>query len=345
VRKVAEPRSTPPPTNKQAKCDGGVGKDACCSSDNKCGLGEGDCDGNADCQGDLVCREGLNNCRLFNPNAKADADCCIPGWMYQFASGVSVKSHSSNRVVLNTPRTMADCLYLYIACTDYQEPGWPGNKDKCMEICKWCPPPMVSSTPPPTPSTPPPTPPPSLPPSTPPTPPPIPGQAVLVKINFTTESCIGCEDRSDESEGLLFQIRGERDSNGPTSCRTEILDHEDRDDYGDGKQAVFQVDKKETDKRWLNTCYKAKIGSCKIVSKDPGINGINSTITWTGPGTWTPKYKRVDFSWDEGKVAVPQCPLSSCCISKSSLSSNETANLVNCEKVWENTGRVKTKNC
>jgi len=357
VRKVAEPRSTPPPTNKQAKCDGGVGKDACCSSDNKCGLGEGDCDGNADCQGDLVCREGLNNCRLFNPNAKADADCCIPGWMYQFASGVSVKSHSSNRVVLNTPRTMADCLYLYIACTDYQEPGWPGNKDKCMEICKWCP--MVSTSTTPPPAT-----------TTPPTPPPCQigfcsdecpcpedqecrngtcvkngpaGLPQLVKISFATESCIGCEDQQNTDEGLIIKLVGEESGGRYTGCTSNTLDHKERDDYKNGTLAVFQVDKNNDlkDKRELGDCYEAPMSSCLIPSiLAENTEGEKSTITWSAnQGTWTPRAQRIDF------VMIPRADCSdpvSCCISQPSLRPGDnSANLVDCEKI-KNGKRKKT---
>ena len=46
----------------------------CCSSTNKCGLNEGDCDSNNECIGDLVC--GRDNCQFPFPS---DADCCEPG--------------------------------------------------------------------------------------------------------------------------------------------------------------------------------------------------------------------------------------------------------------------------
>lgn len=43
-----------------------------------CSLGQGDCDRDTDCSGDLVC--GTDNCRDFNSQAYANADCCIkPG--------------------------------------------------------------------------------------------------------------------------------------------------------------------------------------------------------------------------------------------------------------------------
>ena len=40
-----------------AKCTGG---DDCCTQDNPCGLGEGDCDHDSDCKPGLYC--GLDNC-------------------------------------------------------------------------------------------------------------------------------------------------------------------------------------------------------------------------------------------------------------------------------------------
>ena len=52
-------------------CEGG---DDCCNRTNKCGVGEGDCDSDDDCKGNLVC--GADNCRgsTFDPND----DCCSP---------------------------------------------------------------------------------------------------------------------------------------------------------------------------------------------------------------------------------------------------------------------------
>ena len=61
------------------KCDGS-GHDKkieyCCSEEYPCFEGEGDCDVDKDCQGELVC--GTNNCNpdAFSPNW---ADCCEEG--------------------------------------------------------------------------------------------------------------------------------------------------------------------------------------------------------------------------------------------------------------------------
>jgi len=40
-----------------------------------CSLGQGDCDRDADCSGNLVC--GHDNCKQFNSQAHSQADCCI----------------------------------------------------------------------------------------------------------------------------------------------------------------------------------------------------------------------------------------------------------------------------
>ena len=39
-----------------------------------CGRGQGDCDGDSECAGDLVC--GLDNCADFHYNTEPKADCC-----------------------------------------------------------------------------------------------------------------------------------------------------------------------------------------------------------------------------------------------------------------------------
>ena len=59
-------------------CSGG---DSCCNEDNKCDVGEGDCDYDSDCLDGLVC--GWNNC-----DSTGDAewdwndDCCYKPWSY-----------------------------------------------------------------------------------------------------------------------------------------------------------------------------------------------------------------------------------------------------------------------
>ena len=49
---------------------------ACCDLENQCGFGEGDCDSNYQCEGNLEC--GIDNCQAMN-STKAfsiNADCC-----------------------------------------------------------------------------------------------------------------------------------------------------------------------------------------------------------------------------------------------------------------------------
>merc|ERR1719412_1331421 len=50
-------------------CDG---EDSCCTESNQCGVNEGDCDSDVDCEGDLVC--GTDNCN--GPNFDSEDDCC-----------------------------------------------------------------------------------------------------------------------------------------------------------------------------------------------------------------------------------------------------------------------------
>ena len=59
----------------------------CCNPINQCGKGEGDCDTDDDCAGNLICgssRDGSNNCKIQFPYSKSQwaetADCCTePG--------------------------------------------------------------------------------------------------------------------------------------------------------------------------------------------------------------------------------------------------------------------------
>ena len=58
----------------QATCDGGPKAEIeeCCTEDDPCSLGQGDCDGYDECKDDLVC--GKNNC---GPKFLwSGADCC-----------------------------------------------------------------------------------------------------------------------------------------------------------------------------------------------------------------------------------------------------------------------------
>merc|ERR1711915_673891 len=46
-----------------------------CSKANPCGVGQGDCDNDEQCQSGLTC--AIDNCKSIHPNAHKLADCCI----------------------------------------------------------------------------------------------------------------------------------------------------------------------------------------------------------------------------------------------------------------------------
>ena len=53
-------------TCNSASCCGATAGGTCCTSSNKCNVGEGDCDHDSDCVGDLIC--GANNCAKDQPS-------------------------------------------------------------------------------------------------------------------------------------------------------------------------------------------------------------------------------------------------------------------------------------
>ena len=60
----------------EPKCDSSKSDYDCCKTSDPCGVGEGDCDIDADCEGDLVCAK--DNCiNLDSSWADSDFDCCI----------------------------------------------------------------------------------------------------------------------------------------------------------------------------------------------------------------------------------------------------------------------------
>ena len=58
------------------KCYGG---NSCCSDANKCGEGEGDCDSDSNCLGDLFClKGGAEGCHTHvGSNWDSADDCCV----------------------------------------------------------------------------------------------------------------------------------------------------------------------------------------------------------------------------------------------------------------------------
>ena len=58
------------------RCGGrNIDEEKCCTIDNPCIEGEGDCEDNDECQNDLVC--GNNNCKDFGQFYHEKDDCCV----------------------------------------------------------------------------------------------------------------------------------------------------------------------------------------------------------------------------------------------------------------------------
>jgi len=60
-------------------CLGQSGDSSCCTDDNPCGVGQGDCDRNSHCKPGLRCDDTANNCKDFRDDVSIWADCCIAG--------------------------------------------------------------------------------------------------------------------------------------------------------------------------------------------------------------------------------------------------------------------------
>ena len=57
------------------RCDPGLNDYSCCTEDQPCGEGEGDCDDDSDCGPGLIC--GDDNCHWFNKQSAVTSDCCV----------------------------------------------------------------------------------------------------------------------------------------------------------------------------------------------------------------------------------------------------------------------------
>ena len=57
-------------------CPHCYGGDTCCTAANQCSIGEGDCDADTDCKGNLVC--GMDNCDGMDFDMTDDC-CTEPG--------------------------------------------------------------------------------------------------------------------------------------------------------------------------------------------------------------------------------------------------------------------------
>ena len=73
-------------------CNGG---DTCCTSSNQCDVGEGDCDSDNGCKGNLVC--GKNNCA--GSTFDSTDDCCTdPGESLFYLLGATFISNQKNNI-------------------------------------------------------------------------------------------------------------------------------------------------------------------------------------------------------------------------------------------------------
>ena len=69
------PPGPPGPSGPSASgCNASNNDGDCCSSSNKCGIGEGDCDKDSHCADNLVC--GDDNCKSFDSAWSSSRDCC-----------------------------------------------------------------------------------------------------------------------------------------------------------------------------------------------------------------------------------------------------------------------------
>ena len=69
-----------------SNCADGSGGPSCCTSSQQCGVGEGDCDSDADCAGNLKCGQGNgydDNCDT-SLGFPSDYDCCYDPTSYPY---------------------------------------------------------------------------------------------------------------------------------------------------------------------------------------------------------------------------------------------------------------------
>jgi len=77
------------------QCLGKNGDWNCCTDENPCDIGQGDCDRDSHCKPGLKCEDNMDNCRDFSPDAHPLADCCVsPG-----CAQCGVKQVKTKRVV------------------------------------------------------------------------------------------------------------------------------------------------------------------------------------------------------------------------------------------------------
>ena len=84
------------------------------------------------------------------------------------------------------------------------------------------------------------------------------GKVLLNSVTIKTESCTGC---SQESEGVVVRLVGQRDKENPNGykCTTAPLNHQDQEDFtGGGGVARFSGDTRE-EERMMGGCARVSI--------------------------------------------------------------------------------------
>merc|ERR1712223_1457865 len=122
-------RQEPPPGQ---RCSGrNYNGRRCCTPEQPCGLGEGDCDGPLDggthdghqgCRGDLVC--GSNNCRKFGAYFHEKDDCCEKRLLPLMESNKPIKT-----IKPSTSKTCKGRNFLPRPCCTPQSPCPEGEGD------------------------------------------------------------------------------------------------------------------------------------------------------------------------------------------------------------------------
>jgi len=104
------------------------------------------------------------------------------------------------------------------------------------------------------------------------------GATLIKKIHLTTDTCVACSLEEDMEGGAQVRIIGTQ-----AECTTRGLDHNNERDYFADNTADF-VSK---DDDYL-------MGGCNNAELKGGPK--NTTISWTGQGTWTPKEVRYEVT-------------------------------------------------
>ena len=112
--------------------------DSCCTQQNPCNKGEGDCDNDHDCKGHLICKE--NSC-FHNLGFPEGSDCCAEP--YQYTTGCHYYDGTSSCCTSENPcnKGEGDCDYNIdcvgnLVCGDnncHDDLGFPSWGDCCEE--------------------------------------------------------------------------------------------------------------------------------------------------------------------------------------------------------------------